>query len=430
MEGKVRFRFLLIPFAFAITLAAQENDAKLQIHGFISQGYLKSTDNNFLVQSKNGSFEFNEAAVTFSSQVSPKLRIGAQLFSRDFGAEGNNIVNLDWAYGDFRWKDGLGFRFGKIKSPYGFYNQGRDVDVLRTAILLPQSVYQEDIRDFILAYQGGSVYGGFSIPKMRSIGSFDYELIYGTISIPDPNSGYWRWVFSDLAEYIVKQMPPGTSSTIKNPSVVGRYVTGGMLTWNTPIPGLRLGASNFIGKLKAHTKLDLVIPTDLSLINPIFQGLLLPNILNMNINIDVDIKKYNALSAEFNWNNLTLTSEYHSQNYSIDVSGIKVNYGGDGYYGQATYRLSRWLELGTYYSESIPWPDDKKGKQLYKRNLPEYFAWQKDASLTVRFDMTKNWILKIEGHAIKGCGLVRIMDNPDGTKENWKLFAVKTSYQF
>ena len=40
--------------------------AGIDIHGFISQGYLQSTDNNYLANTDKGTFEFNEAAINFS----------------------------------------------------------------------------------------------------------------------------------------------------------------------------------------------------------------------------------------------------------------------------------------------------------------------------------------------------------------------------
>jgi hypothetical protein len=431
MEAKVTFRFLTISIACAAALIAQENDRRPEIHGFLSQGYLKTTANNYLLSSRTGSFEYNEAGLTVASQINSKLRVGLQVLSRDLGREGNNVVAMDWAYGDYHWNDCLGFRLGKIKTPYGFYNQSRDVDILRTTILLPEAVYDEDMRDFILSFQGGSVYGDLSVPRLNRLGSFEYEMIGGTLSIPDPNTGYWRWVFNDLAEYVVKSMPPGTASTIKDPSVVGRYVAGGSVRWNTPIQGLRLGYSNFYCRLKANVKMDLFIPTNLALINPIFQGIVVSNIINnMNLDIDITVKKYAAMSAEFLWNDLSLTGEFHSQNYNIDVSGVNVKYIGEGYYGMLTYRLAKWFEMGTFYSSTVGDLNDRKGKEFYKRNLPDYLAWQKDFSVTARFDLFNNWVFKAEAHAVDGCTHVRVLNNPDGMKRYWNLFALKTSYQF
>jgi hypothetical protein len=97
-------------------------------------------------------------------------------------------VVIDWAFGDYRWKDQLGFRAGKVKLPYGLYNEGRDVDMLRTSIFLPQSIYNERMRDFILAYEGAGAYGSLA----SGIGGFDYHVFGGTLNVPDAGAGYWR----------------------------------------------------------------------------------------------------------------------------------------------------------------------------------------------------------------------------------------------
>jgi len=52
---------------------------------------------------------------------------------------------------------------GKLKVPYGFYGKTRDIDSLRTGILLPQGVYMEYIRSSYNSAWSGSVDG--YVPK-------------------------------------------------------------------------------------------------------------------------------------------------------------------------------------------------------------------------------------------------------------------------
>ena len=61
----------------ATTLYAAEIEG-VEIHGFISQGYIKSTkQNNFPVSdSGHGSFNFNDFGINFSKQITPALRLG------------------------------------------------------------------------------------------------------------------------------------------------------------------------------------------------------------------------------------------------------------------------------------------------------------------------------------------------------------------
>lgn len=67
--------------------------------------------------------------------------MGMQLFAFDRGNYGRDKVTIDWAYGDYRVNDWLGFRAGKVKIPLGLYNEARDNDALRTFIFLPQQAY-------------------------------------------------------------------------------------------------------------------------------------------------------------------------------------------------------------------------------------------------------------------------------------------------
>ncbi|MEZ4527840.1 MAG: hypothetical protein R2941_18145, partial [Desulfobacterales bacterium] len=95
---------------------------QIQIHGFVSQGWLKSDNNNYyFADTEDGTFQFNEMGLSFASELTDDLRIGIQLLSKDLGEFGNNDVEIDWAYGDYRFRNWLGVRAGKIKLANGLY---------------------------------------------------------------------------------------------------------------------------------------------------------------------------------------------------------------------------------------------------------------------------------------------------------------------
>ena len=52
------------------------------------------------------------------------------------------------------------------------------------------------------------------------------------------------------------------------------------------------------------------------------------------------------------------------------------------------YRLRPWLTPGVYYSALYPNVDDRDGRDAY----------QHDLAATLRFDITANWLFKLEGH--------------------------------
>ncbi|HAO21106.1 MAG TPA: hypothetical protein DCQ37_11925, partial [Desulfobacteraceae bacterium] len=111
MKIRLLITIVFILCASVVQVHAVEAEG-IDIHGFISQGYLYSNKNNYLGESEKGSFQFNELGINFSKDMTENLRIGMQFFSRDLGETGNNAVEVDWAFGDYHWHDWLGFRAG------------------------------------------------------------------------------------------------------------------------------------------------------------------------------------------------------------------------------------------------------------------------------------------------------------------------------
>ena len=70
-------------------------DSGVQIHGFVSQGYMRSSDNNYLADSDEGSFDFSEVGINLRTDLSDSLSVGIQFVGRDLGETGNNEVRID-----------------------------------------------------------------------------------------------------------------------------------------------------------------------------------------------------------------------------------------------------------------------------------------------------------------------------------------------
>src|SRR5579859_5950657 len=188
-----------------------------EVHAFVSQGFVLSSENNFLVKSKEGSFELSEIGINFTEQVTDKLRLGIQLFSHRPATGGTYNVKADWFYLDYRLFDWLGVRAGRTKLPFGLYNEINDIDSARVPILLPQSIYPFQNRDFLLAQTGFELYGRLDL---RSAGALDYRLYGGTI-------------FLDITQ------TPGSPYQVTDFGVP--YIAGGRVLWETPLEGLRIG---------------------------------------------------------------------------------------------------------------------------------------------------------------------------------------------
>jgi len=400
--------------AFAGNTHAAEVDllGGVSIHGFISQGYMKSQDNNYLANdSSDGTFAFNEIGINFSKQLTDQLRIGLQLFSRDLGAIGNNDITLDWAFADYRWKDWLGLRVGKIKAPLGLYNESRDMDMLRTSILLPPSIYDENQRETYASIIGAGLYGNIPI---QYIGGISYYLLLGTTNISgDEDNGLVRQI-NVLPQFNV-------SGDLESDEI---YV--GTLEWRPPVDGLLLKVTY------RTTSIDTPAEATGQGDPPLPEG--------TPVTFHVASSKQVVYSVEYTWNDLVLAAEWTNDRVDMDIIfdslGFTYPQGLQkirGQYVSASYRFNDWFEAGLYYSEYYPDADDKDGDDQvasgrYSRKIQ---AWQKDAALSLRFDINEYWVAKVEGHLMDGVGLCLGMDNDiDDYEKDWYMFAAKLTFSF
>lgn len=411
---KRRIFVLLAAFVFlgfAVNCHAYELEALggIDIHGFLSQGYMGSSKNNYLASdSSEGTFSFNELGINFSKDLSDKLRIGLQLFSMDLGEIGNNDIAVDWAYGDYRWKDWLGLRAGRLKNPMGLYNETRDLDMLRTNIILPQGIYEEPNRSFFTSIQGLGFYG--ELP-LKSLGGLSYFLLVGTMEIENDTSIGSIRKFNSSGVFTVRE------------DLDFDEAFSGSLEWQTPLPGLLLKTTGLYTTAKMFGQT--VVPLGA-----------LP--AGMNVTLDFEECKSWVYSLQYTWKDLVVNAEYRQNRYQatlyLDATGDviqKMLMKSGGYYIGANYRFNDWFEAGAYYSKSYADSDDKDGKEAAAAGTVAN-AWQNyndDIALSLRFDINENWVLKLENHFMKGTYGCLDLDNTSYEK-NWNLFVAKCTFSF
>jgi hypothetical protein len=400
------------------------------VGGFVSQGYVNSSRHNYLMpNTREGSGEFNEAAFNLSAQPLDDLRVGAQFLGRDFGSRIDATVTVDWAYGDWRWRDELGVRAGKIKLPYGLYNQGRDIDMLRTPVLLPQSIYAEADRDLIIAYEGVGFYG--NIP-CGGWGELDYELSYGSLSVPESGIGPTNEEVErnarDLegavaAEVATQYGVPAddVAATVAGDIAVDLqvpWIAGGSLIWTTPLTGLRIGGSAFAGDIEAAGTVHYDVLVD--------DGQDVPAYLPYAISFDDDLDLHSVF---------TTSLEYSRGAWLLAAELTRTRFASQrdlGWYVSGRYRLDRRWSVAAVYSEYYPDYDDRDGEALVRAGEPAHGAWQDDLGVSVRFDVNDHWLLKLEYHAMDGTALT-LPGGPDAaTSEarHWRVIAAKTTFHF
>jgi hypothetical protein len=79
-------------------------DRAVQVHGFFSQGFMKTDENNWLtMNTRQGSGAMTEMGLNISSQLTDRFRVGAQVYDRNLGQLGQWQPSLDWAVADYRF---------------------------------------------------------------------------------------------------------------------------------------------------------------------------------------------------------------------------------------------------------------------------------------------------------------------------------------
>lgn len=419
----------------------------VDIHGFISDGYLSNDENNFVEDTGENSFSYGEIGINFSKDLNDNLRFGVQIFAKDFSDVSENEIVVDWAYADCRIYEVLGLRIGQIKFPHGLYNEIRDIDTLRTSIFLPDSVYHEvsydlyandavlslqgiSSRDLYLSLQGIGIYGYIDL---SIAGGLTYQAMYGTQKV-DPNSNTTK----RQIDYLNTKTPfiNLSDSLIENDSVEVDYKYAGNLLWDTPLDGLRIGCSLDNLKMRASSRF-----TDHLKANINGQDI---TIVNGGEKIETKYDKLEnwVFSAEYTWRNLILTAEYiltikdyevASDSFkSLPIGNAAEQSTATGWYVGGAYRFTDWLEFGGYYSQS--------NFDTIKDSNTEYsvyfFKEFRDVCATVRFDINSYWAIKFEAHGFKGSYPVNdlLADlatlTSTNVEEDWYMYTAKMTVAF
>ncbi len=376
---------------------------KFQVHGFASQGFIHTDNNNWLTlnTSHTGSGQFTDFGANISVQVTHKLRIGGQIYDRNLGQLGRWHPSLDWAYADYRFQPWFGVRGGKVKTPLGLYNDTQDLDFLHPFVLLPQSVYPTDLRESTIAHTGGDLYG--TIRLRNSLGSLSYVAYAGQRQ--DSHDGGYPYLLKGVQIFF---------------SSYGGLQYGGDLRWTTPLPGLIIGGSRLNESISGKGTAFLPGTT---VITPYEEH---------------SIADWaNQFYGRYSFRRLQLDAEWRRYWRDQRIAGgfFEVQNDVRGAYLAGSYRVKKWFQLGSYYSR-------------YSINLPvftvpglPYHSGDKshiyDRVVAARFDLNSYTNFKIEGHFMDGFGLPAQypagfyeLVNEKGFQPKTNALVLKTGFNF
>ncbi|MCU7853523.1 MAG: OprO/OprP family phosphate-selective porin [Candidatus Thiodiazotropha sp. (ex Monitilora ramsayi)] len=372
-------------------LASKLPENHFQIHGFLTQAYVKTTDNRFFGDSQDGSFDFREIGANASYRFNPKLMASAQLLSRVAGDMYNGSLTVDYAQLDYTFhmseRARYGALLGRTKNPLGFYNDTRDVAATRPGIFMPQAIYWDRVRNMVLSNDGVQFYADNS----NGLHRFSLQLLAGKTPID---------------ENVEKSyLDPSLNASMDQDGVT----TGGRLLYEWDGGRLRLALSNAMLKLDSRTT---ILPPG---------------------SIDID---YWVLSAQYNHGPWRLTAEYMEE--PIDYQGFanlldSADTTVDGYYLQGDYRLHSDWELLLRYEQSHYDKDDRYGSKVSTiSGLPPYNFYSKLWTAGLLWEPTEQLMLRAEFSQVEGVIFLSNLENPIPSErvKDWNLFSLLISYSF
>lgn len=367
---------------------------RYQIQGFAAQSLIASTNNQFFGDSKDGvSTEFTEAGLHGTWQLLNDLRLSGQVLYRHAGKSDQEGLRVDYAQADWQFYQTevsqLGLKFGKVKLPYGLYNETRDVPFTRPGILLPQSVYFDNSRSLLLAAPGVFMHGA----SVQTYGATDFSL--GWVR-PDFNSESVEYNFLGIDR-----------------------------------PGKLEGKESFITRLRWDTPTD----TTLMLTYADLEANYAPGTSDL---LAAGSLRYRNLlaTAQQRLDTVTLTAEYSEP--SVDYRGFGPHLPdahGDlqAYYLQGEWRFHPAWELMLRHDVLYRRKNDKSGQQFQaSTSLPAHTEFARDWTLGLRWDATPSLMLRAEYHHVDGTGWLPGPDNPDyfSREQRWNMLLLQATYRF
>jgi len=365
----------------------------MQVHGFLAQSLFHTSDNNLFGQSDDGvSLGITEVGLNTAYQASERLNFAIQGLYRRAGDLDRGSFRVDYGLADLTlWEHEagrIGIRGGRVKIPFGLYNETRDVAFTHPTILLPQGMYFDRSRTLLTSADGGSFY----VEQRTAYGDFTFKFNYAS---PLGNNQEIR-------------------STLLGPSAMGEFsaqpAIATQLSYEINGGEYILAISHMDLKLDYHPQPGDLFMGGHSHIRPLM------------------------FSAQYNGEKFTLTGEYdYRWNTSKGYGAIPdKNSITESWYVQGSYQfLSQWqatLRYDTIHANV----DNRNGDGLYRFGLPNHIAFAQDWMLGIRWDINDSWMLRGEYHRVHGTFWLPEADNPDRMKttQDWDIYGLQLSFRF
>jgi hypothetical protein len=355
----------------AIAPAFAEED-RFSLHGFGNQDYWKSTANSINGSGGPGAWDNNFLGLVMSAKVSDRSKVWAQV-----QANSRQNVRFTWMFVDYAFSDDLRGQVGRIKFPQGIYNEYIDTRALQVAATKPLAYSLEADLNYD-ALNGVALTYDLSLNRS---GRLQIQVFGGNLFNPSEVSASAPYP----AQFQLDNLEAATED---------HHVFGGMLTWETPVDGLRVLVSGNRTKI-ASTADNGQIPNQ--------QG------EEDRLMLSVDyVREYLDLKAEYN---------YHLY---PGLSGFK-DLRSHAWYVQAGFPIGKWMPYGRYDS-LVSDTDQSSDPSFYQRTFV----------IGVNRKLSTNLNFRIEDHFNHGYALPVAAGETqiDKGRTNWQLFVASINFMF
>ena len=370
--------------AYGLNLST--NSPPVGVNGFASQGLLPWSERNYLdTDTRNSTFHFPVARLGASVIQLPTTCLAARALTQGLGTLEQFEAILDYALGEYASHDCFDAPASELRQSQANCHVVLDEDLAQPYGLLAPSLADASWHDGSLLLDGGEGIGMRSLDEAGD--AFDESYADGFSPPLD------LLAISEARNYL----PP----SVQMEAIHSATETGGQFWWNSPIHGLRAGpGGGCVFGFAYDTSIltgagDILLPRESSHIT-FLKG-----------------------SLEYLWKAWTFQTGFYAGHVLAD-SGVTTDL--NAWSANASYRFTHWIAAEAAYTDCRDTTDESGDSMQH----------QKDLALALRFDPTSWWSFKLEGHYVRGSGLL----DQDGyissaqANHGWFLLAVKTNLSF
>lgn len=348
------------------------------INGFGNQDYRQTTSNDVSTATSNGTWNNNFLGLVGSAKINDKSRVWMQLQSNSMSQ-----TRFTWMYIDYAFTDNLTAHAGRVKLPYGLFNEYIYNKALQMSVTSP------------LAYQDGmafDAYNGLGADWHTDMGAGGSLIV----------QGYGGNVYAPPTPLVNGAFVSNQSPIFANTN--DTRLLGARFTWNAPLNGLRMMLSGNTTQVSSTSVLPVTGQTG-----------------NENRGM---------ASAEYVNDKLTLQSEYNYHRFpSLGATHGVIAH---AWYAQSAYNIGQWSPFARY-DMMVTDQSQASNPNYYQRAMVfgTNYKIDKNVNFRVQESFNNGYALPVSGQYTSFTPFTPVGAMvANGAVSHWNEFAAEINFMF